>query len=432
MQQTFQKHKQNSLRVFEQYFSICLQIIQDVNLTQTQNSIYEIFARQLDETFSLNSSQVENDTLRACKSQLLKRKVQNKFENMGSEFSNQIAEVPHEMSNDNCSLCQLQFEKQEIQYSALLISYTNVIKRINAMPQKIPTKLINRHFLNCGIEQKHNIGEFQYLRCPTCLSPYNFTFVSPIHIKTANDQILIENLDFFLGTITSKKLMEYYKRFQVEKGELEIPKLLDEIFSQVLCSLLFQLLSDLNKFKLKNTHLLLQDVLALLRILFQSNQTTVLEEVVQNDQQAHVRILNLILQFMIKQNNINDLKSGLCLIFNNNINQSAIIQALTENLIISQIEQKSLPYDLERISKDLKQHYINKFQLNFKKFLLRYYLSPCQKQKCKFLPLQRMENQEENQYLFFDLSQEDVRSLLWKTIKYIIWKFVQTLLEKAF
>ncbi|CAD8215149.1 unnamed protein product [Paramecium octaurelia] len=223
---------------------------------------------------------------------------------------------------------------------------------------------------------------------PNLLTPYNFPFVSPMHIKTANDQILIENLDFFLGTITSKKLMEYYKRFQVE---LEIPKLLGEIFSQVLCSFLFQLLSDLNKFKLKNTHLLLQDVLALLRILFQSNQTTVLEEVVQNDQQTLVRILNLILQFMIKQNNINDLESGLCLIFNNNINQSAIIQALTENLIISQIEQKSLPYDLERISKDLKQHYINKFQLNFKIFIkiLSFTL----------LKTKIMENEEQNQYL---------------------------------
>ncbi|CAD8179802.1 unnamed protein product [Paramecium octaurelia] len=266
-------------------FSICLQFIQNFNLTQTSNSIYEIFARQLDETFSLNSSQVENDAQRACKSQLLKRKVQNKFENMGSALSIQITEVPPEMSNDNCSLCQLQFEKQEIQYHALLTSYTNINKHINAMPQKY---------------QQTN--------------------------------------------------------------------------KQTFSSLLFQLLSDLNKFKLKNTHLLLQDVLALLRILFQSNQTTVLEEVVQNDQQTLFRILNLILQFMIKQNNINDLKSGLCLIFNNNINQSAIIQALTENLIISQIEQKSLPYYLDRISKDLKQHYINKFLLNFKELLLRYYL----------------------------------------------------------
>ncbi|CAD8215147.1 unnamed protein product [Paramecium octaurelia] len=71
--QTFQKHKQTLQEYWSSIFSICLQIIQDVNLTQTQYTIYEIFARQLGETFSLNSSQVENDAQRACKSQLLKR-----------------------------------------------------------------------------------------------------------------------------------------------------------------------------------------------------------------------------------------------------------------------------------------------------------------------------------------------------------------------
>ncbi|CAK59657.1 unnamed protein product (macronuclear) [Paramecium tetraurelia] len=411
------KHFKNQNKNLQDYLitisSICFQILQDVNLTQTSNSIYEIFARQLDETLSQYPLQVESDAQRACRSQISKKKFQKKFENMGSAFSNQILETPTQMSSDNCSLCQLQFEKEEIQYRAILISYNNVNKHIKTMPQQmqqnqqidifqiVASSCQHTFHKQCLFqnEQKYTIGEFQYLRCPICLSPYNFPFVSPIHITSATDKILNENLDFFLCTLTDKKMMEYYKRFEVEGGGLEIPKLLDEIFSQVLCNLLFQLLSDLNKFTLKTTHLLLQDVLALLRILFQNNQTTVLEEVVQNDQQILFRILNIIVQYMIKQNNINDFKSGLRQIFDKNTNQSAIIQALTENCVISQIDQQSLPYDLERISKDQKQFYINQFQLNFKDFLLRYYLSPCQKKQCQFLPLWRMENQEQNQYL---------------------------------
>ncbi|CAD8101827.1 unnamed protein product [Paramecium primaurelia] len=409
------KHLKNNNANLPTYLSaisqICFQILQDVNLTQQSNSIYEIFARQLDETLCLNPLQFESDAQRACRSQIKRKYYQQKFNNMGSGFSNQIAETPTQLITENCSLCQLQFEKEEIQYRALLIQYSNIHKHIHMIPKPIKNNLqidmfevvasscqhtFHKQCLQQN-EQKFTIGLFKYLKCPICLSPYNFPFVNPMYITNAKDQILIENLEFFLQTLTDQKVMQYYKRYSVE--ELNIPQLLDEIFSQVLCNLLFQLLSDLNKFHLKNNHLLLQAVLALLRIIYQENKTTILQEIVENDQEILFSILNLLLQNIIKQNNIKDLKQGLDVILYENPNKSAIIQALTENLIISQIQQKSLPYDIERISQDLKQNYIEKFQSNFKEFLIKHYLSPCQKKQCRFLPLQRMQNQEQNQYI---------------------------------
>ncbi|CAD8199479.1 unnamed protein product [Paramecium pentaurelia] len=58
---------------------ICLQILQDINLTQTSNSIYEIFAKQLDETLCFNSFQVESDAQRAYRSQIKRQYYQQKL-----------------------------------------------------------------------------------------------------------------------------------------------------------------------------------------------------------------------------------------------------------------------------------------------------------------------------------------------------------------
>ncbi|CAD8120530.1 unnamed protein product [Paramecium sonneborni] len=407
------KHFPCSQSILKQNLStisqICLQIVSDVNLTQTSNNIYSIFASLLDETTV--TLDFQSDALRACRSQIKKAKYQEKFNNMGSQFSSQFDNTPTQMATETCSLCQLPFEQDEVQYRALLIQYSNLHKYIQMIPLppqqvelsdffQIVSSCCQHTFHQQCLQQnqkKYSIGEFKYLQCPLCLSPYNFPFVSTIYIKDAHDKKLTENLKFFLQTLIDKKAGEYYEKYSVNQEE-RVLKIYDEIFSQVLCNLLFQLLSDLKQFQEKKMHLLLQDILVLLRIIYKENQSTILQKINQ-DNQIFFIILNLLLQFQIKEKKINNLQQELKSALSGNQNQSAIIEALTQNIIISYFDQRLLPYQIDNITQSLKQQYIQKFQLNFKDFLLRYYLAPCQKKKCKFLPFQRISNQEQCQYL---------------------------------
>ncbi|CAD8192497.1 unnamed protein product [Paramecium pentaurelia] len=139
------KHLKNKNKILPTDLSvisqICFQIIQDGNLTQIQNSIYEIFARQLNETLCLNPFQIESDAQRACRSHINRKYYQQKFNNMESGFSNQIAQTPNQLTTENCSLFQLQFEKEENQYRALLIQYSNVQKHIHKILKPIKKNL---------------------------------------------------------------------------------------------------------------------------------------------------------------------------------------------------------------------------------------------------------------------------------------------------
>ncbi|CAD8119171.1 unnamed protein product [Paramecium sonneborni] len=398
----------NNLQII---FQIIYQMITNTNLNLTTNSILTIFAKQLDETLCLDAFQ--SDAFRACRSQIKKTQYFQKFNNMGKNFQNQIVDNHVEMVKETCSLCQLQFEKDEIQYRALLISNSNVHTHIQMIP--LPAQQTQQYDffqIVCSCcqhtfhkaclqqnEQKYVLGEYQYLRCTICLFPYNFPFVSPKYIKDTDDKMLAENLDFFLQTLPDKKIMEYYAKYQ-EEDDFKILKVLDEIFSSVLCNLLFQLLSDITKFKQQNTQILLQDVLALLRIIYQQNKTTMLQQLVDDNKSKMLYgILNLLLQFQIKENKVDNLKSGLNFILSENGNQYAIVEALTQNEINSNFDQKALPYNIEKVKSQLRQDFLQKFQFNFKDFLLKYYLAPCKKKNCNFLPLKRIQGQEQCQYL---------------------------------
>ncbi|CAD8129070.1 unnamed protein product [Paramecium sonneborni] len=398
----------NNLQII---FQICYQMITDINQTQKTNCVYSIFAKLLDETRCLDI--LQSDPIKECRSKIKKAQYFQKFNNMRQNFRSQIVENPIEMAKETCSLCQLQFQKDEIQYRTLLISYSNIHKYIQMIP--LPVQQIQEYDfqqLVCSCcqhsihkscllqnQQQYSIEEFKYFRCPICLLPYNFPFVSPKYIQSANDKMLAENLEFFLQTLPDKKLIEYYQKYQAQE-ELKITKILDEIFSQVLFNLLFSLLSDIIKFKSQNTQLLLQDVVALLRIIYQQNQTTILQQFVDdNNNQILFGILNLIMQFQIKENKMDNFKSGLNFILSQNTNQFALVEALTQNIINPNFVQQLLPYNIEKVRSQLRQDFIQKFQLNFKEFLLKYYLAPCKKKTCSFLPLQRIGNQEQCQYL---------------------------------
>ncbi|CAD8197514.1 unnamed protein product [Paramecium pentaurelia] len=407
----FQNPYSNLSQYLQAISQICLHILENVNLTQTINNIFSIFVKQIDDKLIGNYSQIESDAQKACKTQIKKKLYLEKFNNMSQSFNSQIqVDTPTQNTTVNCSLCLLQFENDQLQYRGLLITYSNIHQFIDKLPklqnQKvdffsiIASSCQHTFHKKClaQYKQQYVVGDFQYLRCPICKEPYNFPFINSIQIQSTQDKILLQNFEFFLRTLNDNKIMEYYQKHTIN-NELNIPSVLDEIFSQVLCNLLFQLLSDLTQFKEKNTHLLLQDVLILLRIIYQKTQNTILEQIQDNDNQILFKIIKLLLQTKIKQNNINQLKSGLDNILYGDVNKTAIQEALTQHFIIAQFEQQQLSYDIQKIRFELEQNYIEKFQLNFKDFLIKHYLKPCQKKSCQFLPLSKINNQEPSQFI---------------------------------
>ncbi|CAD8098755.1 unnamed protein product [Paramecium primaurelia] len=262
---------------------ICLQILQDINLPQTSNSNYEIFAKQLDETLCFNSFQVESDAQRAYRSQIKR-----------SRFSNQIAETSTQLITENCSLCQLQFENEEINIE-LLIQYSNIYMipkpiKINSyidIFEVVASSCQHTFHKQCLQLRNKNLRQ-------ACLNIKDVVFACHtifLSITNAKDKILIQILEFFLLTLTDKK---------------------NETFSLVLCNLLFQLLSDLNKFNQKTNHIFQYKVLALLRIVYHENQTTIFQEIVENDQDIFFQNLELTIAkyYKVKQYQTFEIRIG--------------------------------------------------------------------------------------------------------------------------
>ncbi|CAD8207219.1 unnamed protein product [Paramecium pentaurelia] len=389
-------------------------ILSSQKINHTQECFFQVYCQRLENQSiiqKLDEIDHQKQQSKSEKNQIHKLQLQQKFNQMKNNFNSKII-INKQLIEDNdekCLLCKLPFEKEDLQYIPILIQYTNVYQYLNIF-QLQPTqeiKILSVHVSNCNhifhsdcLKQQINSlnqKDQKCFQCPLCYSPYNFMLPNSYNMQN------IETLDFeFPMDIFQESIFDNFLEIFVEKfstQEYNFYSFLDEILSQILCNLTFQLLSDLENFVLKNQHFFIQKIINLMRLLYKQLDSNLIEKIKLNETEILFQILKLIQTHMIKEQNINNFQSNLSILLNQNIELAqAIFEVLTQRKINKYINNKLLPYDIQVIKDLFKKERLNFLTNNFSSFLSKNYLLPCQKKNCQF-PKLKLQTKYQEQYI---------------------------------
>ncbi|CAD8207014.1 unnamed protein product [Paramecium pentaurelia] len=398
---------QNRLDKIQNY---CQIILSSQKINHSQKSFFQVYCQKLQNQSIIQKQDEADHQSKSEKHQQYKQQLQQKFNLMKDNFNSKIINNKQhiEDTDDKCLLCKLPFEKADLQYLPILIQYTNVYQYLNIF-QFQPTqefKMLSMHVSNCNhifhadCLKKQILSLFEKnqkcYQCPLCYSAYNFLLPNSQNLEN------IETKDFELSTfILIQSVYDNYQQIFEEIDENEEYKLefLDEILSQILCNLTFQLLSDLENFIQKNQHLFIQKIINLMRLFYIKQNSNQIEKCKFNENETLFQILKLIQTHLIKKHNINNFQSNLSILLNKNFELAqAIFEVLTQRKINKYINNKLLPYDIQVIKDLFKKKRLNFLTNNFSSFLSKNYLLPCQKKNCQF-PKFKLETKYQGQYI---------------------------------
>ncbi|CAD8065758.1 unnamed protein product [Paramecium sonneborni] len=401
---------QNSL---DKIYLYCQDILSSQQINYTQTLFFQVYCQRL-ENKNITQKLNEPDNKQQSKSQKhqqYKQQLQQQFYQMQQDFNSKINNNQQliEDTDETCLLCKLPFEKEDLQYQPILIQYTNIYQYLDIiqLQNTSETNFLSVHIQNCNHifhdnclkKQIYSLNEkdLKFQQCPLCYSPYNFLFPSSYQRQNIEIQQFEFSIQVFLESLFNSNLEIFENKY---KNELfDILSFLDEILSEILCNLTFQLLSDFETFIKKNQHLFIQKIIDLMKWLYQNFDTNFIENIKLSDSEILFQILQLILTHLIKEYNIESFKQKLQILLNSNLELAeSLFDIFTQKKINKQISNRLLPYNIQKIKEQFKQKRINILTNNFSSFLSQNYLIPCQKKKCKF-PKYQLETKFKGQYI---------------------------------
>ncbi|CAD8069782.1 unnamed protein product [Paramecium sonneborni] len=385
--------------ILDKIQNICQTLIENKNLNHSQQLFFQVYCSRFsiesltqkledkDQEFKQSQSQTKINNER-------KIQLQQKFKQMKEIVNNKYNDkYVTEDSNEICLICKLTFEKNQIQFQPILIQYSNINEYLSTFQNQISfdNNIVSVHVTNCnhifhdyclknqmfGSKNKNQL----YQNCSLCYSPYNFIIPNPYQIKNIEIEQFELCIEAYIQSLSTENQLILEKYYQGEN--FQIYQFLDEILSQVLCNLIFQLLSDLKIFLEKSQHLFLQKIVALIKILYKYLDINTIDKIKLNENEKLIKILKIVQKNIIKENNLNQFQQELQLLLNPKFEVAEILyEVFTKQQIITQINNELLPFDIIRIKNQFKNKMINFLTYHFSTFLEKHYLSPCKKKNC--------------------------------------------------
>ncbi|CAD8123721.1 unnamed protein product [Paramecium sonneborni] len=370
----------------------CQTLILNQNLNNTQKLFFQVYCQRFQKQKLDQQSNEQVQQSQSKKNHKYKQELKQKFNQMKENFNNKNNLFTKDF-DEICLLCKLAFEQKELQYQPILIQYSNIHEHLRFM-QTYPTPYTNimcTHISNCNhifhiecLQKQMFVSIQSYQKCPCCYSPYNFILPNPYQIKNIEIKQFEYAVETFIESLSPQNQSIVEKNYQ--KKDFDICLFLDEILSQILCNLIFQLLSDLKTFLEKSQHHFLQKIIYMLRLLNQYQDDKIVDLIKIDEKETLFKILKTVQIHLIKEYNLYQFEQNLLILLNPQFELAKVLfQVFTQKQTTYQINQKQflLPYDIQKIKETFKSQMLNFLTKQFSSFLDKHCLSPCQKKKCQ-------------------------------------------------